>query len=242
MELRNLTPHAITMIGVDGAETTLPPSGTVARVAQTPGAPHAVEGVPVTVLGAPTWGEVTNLPDPEASVLLIVSGMVAARVPHRRDVVSPDTGPTARREAGQVTGVRALVCAAEEPAREACLAHARQMTIALAREREAATWLTATEADAFATPWREHDALVAAEREHHRATLAAATAERERLEHEALRCDGLDAHLAHAREVEAAAAAEFEEAEGEVTSSPVLDPAGVCGYCGGAGSCSQCGR
>jgi hypothetical protein len=40
MKYVNLTPHAISFRRPDGSTETFPPSGTVARVASTPGAPR----------------------------------------------------------------------------------------------------------------------------------------------------------------------------------------------------------
>ena len=53
------------------------------------------------------YGEVEGLPEPQPGVLYIVSMLVAQRV-MRADVVSPDSGPTAIRENGQIVAVRAL--------------------------------------------------------------------------------------------------------------------------------------
>lgn len=120
MRLKNLTPHPIVLVGreITGpaewteTETTVPPSGTVARVGSIPGevAERVAHGVPV--MTAPTWGEVEGLPAPEPGVLLIVSGLVAGRCVGRADVVSPGTGPAdepIRNSDGQIFAVTRLI-------------------------------------------------------------------------------------------------------------------------------------
>lgn len=112
VELRpiNLTPHDIVVVSAcDNSRTSIPPSGTVARVSTT----ECVVGVcPAT--GAPivqrTLGDVTGLP-PEGTPC-IVSAMVAAAVPGRRGVFAPDSGSTAiRDERGLVVAVTRLIAA-----------------------------------------------------------------------------------------------------------------------------------
>jgi hypothetical protein len=54
---------------------------------------------------------VEGLPDPVAGVVYIVSGRVLSELAGSRpDVVSPDTGPDAIRENGQIKAVRGFVC------------------------------------------------------------------------------------------------------------------------------------
>lgn len=68
MQLVNLTPHAIILAAIDGTRTTIPPSGTVARVSSTPGQPQIVDGVPVPVYTRQTWGDVVGIPDATAPI------------------------------------------------------------------------------------------------------------------------------------------------------------------------------
>jgi len=106
----NLTPHAIT-IAVGDRVVTLPPSGTVARVATVETAAGAVviDGVTVPVV-LPAYGAVLGLP--EEGVPCIVSAMVRGAVPGRRGVYAPDTGATALRTAGgQIQAVVRLIAA-----------------------------------------------------------------------------------------------------------------------------------
>ncbi len=110
----NLTPHAITLISAEGVDTIIPPSGTVARVASTPGTVGERDGFPCAVASPTVFGEVTGLPAPTAGTSFIVSGMVATALAGqgRSDVFAPGTGPndnTRRNEAGHVTGVTRLI-------------------------------------------------------------------------------------------------------------------------------------
>lgn len=113
MNLINLTPHPITLRGPDGAETVIPPSGTVARVATTPGKEIEYHGVFCPVYSAPITGAVTGLPPAAPDTLLIVSGVVADAVGgSRNDVVRPGTGPAdgaIRDGEGRITAVTRLV-------------------------------------------------------------------------------------------------------------------------------------
>lgn len=108
MKFVNLTPHAITVRLADGTDRTFAPSGTVARVATTPGVdlPDA-DGIPCR--SAQTWGEVEGLPAPADDTVLIVSALVLVRV-SRQDVFAPDTGSDAiRNDKGQIVAVRRLL-------------------------------------------------------------------------------------------------------------------------------------
>src|SRR5690606_38988985 len=119
MKLMNVTKHPISLANEAGEIiATLPPSGIEARVAVTPGAPEAIDGIPVPVMGLPTYGEVVDLPPPEEGVLYIASLIVCQRA-GRADVVQPGTGPGDHpvREGGNVVAVRRLVSHAA-PAKE----------------------------------------------------------------------------------------------------------------------------
>ena len=76
MEIRNLTPHAIHVLGEDSQVVlTLPASGVVARAATSRSCVGAVDvdGVAVPV-NATSFGDVTGLPDPQPGVAFVVSG------------------------------------------------------------------------------------------------------------------------------------------------------------------------
>ena len=105
MDIKNLTPHNITCELADGQRVTFQPAGAPARVATTQEEVGQVAGIP---LRRTAWGAVQGLPAPEEGVIYITSALVADRA-RRADVVSPDTGPTAIREGGQVVAVRAFV-------------------------------------------------------------------------------------------------------------------------------------
>ena len=104
MKIINLTPHPITL-DVDGATTTFPTSGIVARVAQsTEETGLVIAGAPV---GTSTFGNV-EMPAPEADTYYIVSAMVLTALGgSRKDVIAPRTDATAiRNEAGHIIAVR----------------------------------------------------------------------------------------------------------------------------------------
>lgn len=105
MNIKNLTPHAIVVELADGQRVTFPPAGAPARVSTTQEEVGSIAGIP---LRRTAWGEVAGLPAPEEGVIYITSALVADRA-RRADVVSPDTGPTAIRENGQIVAVRAFV-------------------------------------------------------------------------------------------------------------------------------------
>jgi hypothetical protein len=100
--IKNLTPHALTLVSETGTETF--PSEGLARCAQATQSAGDHEGIPLvnTVFGA-----VDGLPDPEPGVLYVVSALVRAAVPSRTDVASP--GDLVRDSAGAVIGCRCLV-------------------------------------------------------------------------------------------------------------------------------------
>jgi hypothetical protein len=96
--LRNLTPHPITFSGViDGGPKmiTIDPTNQPCRVETESHTRGMIDGtIPVQ---CQTYGAVTNLPDPAANVMYVVSGMVlhAMRIKGdtRQDVIAPATGP-----------------------------------------------------------------------------------------------------------------------------------------------------
>jgi hypothetical protein len=118
MKLVNLTPHPIVLQAKDGSRTAIEPSGSVARVASTPG--QLVDwGLPVPVAMPQTWGSVEGLPEFEEGTLYIVSLLLLGRpeVQARGDCLAPGTGPNdgAVRVAdgprkGQIEAVTRLVC------------------------------------------------------------------------------------------------------------------------------------
>jgi hypothetical protein len=110
MTIVNLTPHAVIVRQPDGSDLSLPPDGTIARVAATEVLTGAViAGVDVA---RRTFGDVTGLPDPTPGVVFVVSSLVLTAVSGRPDVVAPDTGPTAIRSPdGRILAVTRFVTA-----------------------------------------------------------------------------------------------------------------------------------
>ena len=100
MALINLTPHEIVLVG----GPTIPPSGAVARVASVATWAGEFEGV---ALSRVAFGDVQNLPTPQAGVIYIVSALVRAAVPSRADVASP--GELVRSADGQPVGCKGLI-------------------------------------------------------------------------------------------------------------------------------------
>lgn len=103
--LVNLTPHLITLRAKDGSETTIPPSGTVARVVTNESVVGRYNGVPVV---RREFGTVEGLPTDGSPC--IVSSVVLSAIPAgTKGVYAPDTGPTAIRKSGQIVAVTRLV-------------------------------------------------------------------------------------------------------------------------------------
>jgi hypothetical protein len=105
MNMKNLTPHALTLVGANGT-LVVPPSGVIARLAvtRTALAPVLVDGINLPI-SLPIMGEVTDLPSAEDGVILVVSALVAGAV-NRPDVMSP--GELIRDDGGNVIGAKGL--------------------------------------------------------------------------------------------------------------------------------------
>jgi len=104
----NLTPHPI-VIKTPNRDITIPPQGTVARVAVSQVKVGEIDDIPVV---KNTYGDVVGLPDPAPNTVYVVSGLVlsALQGKGRSDVVAPDTGPTAIRDnQGRIIAVTRLV-------------------------------------------------------------------------------------------------------------------------------------
>lgn len=108
IDLRNLTPHPVTLMDTESVAMTIPPTGVVPRVPLTRqeidviGTRHGRVRMTETRRGAGVIG----LPDPTDGVLLIVSRVTAEAAPDRLDLVFPDD--LLRDAAGHVVGARAL--------------------------------------------------------------------------------------------------------------------------------------
>ncbi len=100
MNIINLTPHTINI-----GTLAIPASGHIARVAVTRRPLGDIDGIPTY---APTFGDVTGLPDMATDTIYIVSAMVRSHpaLADRLDVCSP--GQPVRDDAGQIIGCDGL--------------------------------------------------------------------------------------------------------------------------------------
>ena len=106
--IRNLTPHAVRLIGNDSA-TELPPDGPPARLVLAPDVQDGdvvVNGVTMPLVRTSATADVVNLPEPVPGVLLIVARPVAEALLDRDDLLYPHRA--VRDENGTVVGCRAL--------------------------------------------------------------------------------------------------------------------------------------
>lgn len=102
-QIINLTPHTIKVVNADNEVIReYPASGTLARVATIAKVVDTIDGIPVMET---TFGDVTGLPDFQEGIVYLVS-LVVAQAVNRRDLICPDTGPTAYRENGLIVGIR----------------------------------------------------------------------------------------------------------------------------------------
>lgn len=102
MKFVNLTPHALTL----NSGAVYAASGKVARVSNSFGAFDADNICTVS------YGEITDLPEPQAGTLYIVSALVlaAAKAAGRTDCIAPATGhPDCKRENGFILSVPGFV-------------------------------------------------------------------------------------------------------------------------------------
>ena len=104
MMLVNLTPHTVNVILPSGEVRDIPASGQVARCRQSDKLAFTIDGViPVTYQ---TFGNVEGLPDRQDKTFYIVSRLVAAACPDRKDLLIP--GPLVRNSEGQPIGCQGL--------------------------------------------------------------------------------------------------------------------------------------
>ena len=104
-KLINLCPHTIDILNEAGMPAlTVTPSGTVARVSQREEVVDFPD-MPCRVTRQ-VFGEVVDLPESQPGVCFIVSRLVAAACPERKDLVIP--GPLVRDESGNPIGCRGL--------------------------------------------------------------------------------------------------------------------------------------
>jgi len=107
MKVVNLTPHVINIADLVGnIVRSIEPAGQAARVTTSNVKGTPIDGIPFVET---FFGQVENLPEPQKDTIYVVSQIVIAAVPERRDLVRPDTGPSCVRDAeGKIIAVRAL--------------------------------------------------------------------------------------------------------------------------------------
>lgn len=100
MRIINLTPHTINLYRGEEMIMAIPSSG-VARVNSTSQVIGEINGFPIR---RNVYGEITDLPDPEAGTIYVVSALVAQAAKDRKDLLIVDD--TVRNENGQIIGCR----------------------------------------------------------------------------------------------------------------------------------------
>lgn len=102
MKIKNMTPHSVNLL-INGEYVEYPPCGVVPRIStiEVP-----IEGDYPFEAVTVKYGDIQDLPDPEADVILIVSKMCADSRPHRRDLWYP--ARLVRDDAGRIIGCDAL--------------------------------------------------------------------------------------------------------------------------------------
>lgn len=100
----NCTPHSLCFVN-DAGEVirVVEPSGILPRVSSTISVVGDIDGIPDEVT---SYGEVVGLPEKQDDTILVVSAMVAARVPDRDDIRIP--GRQVRDDKGHIIGCKSL--------------------------------------------------------------------------------------------------------------------------------------
>lgn len=96
MKFINLTIHDVVVLNEKGEKVVIPPSGIEARIKTKETYSETVDGIKIY---DQELFEIEGLPEPQEGVYYIASMplRLAARVLGRTDVLSPDTGKTAKR-------------------------------------------------------------------------------------------------------------------------------------------------
>ena len=104
MTIMNCTPHTVNFVNDAGEVVrSIEPSGILPRVSSSINLVGDIDGIPDEET---VYGEVTDLPEKQDGVILIVSAMVASRLPDRDDLRVP--GRQVRNDRGQVIGCKSL--------------------------------------------------------------------------------------------------------------------------------------
>lgn len=100
----NCTPHAISFVDDAGKVIrVVEPSGILPRVSSAVTVVGDIDGIPDEVT---TYGQVVGLPEKREGVIMVVSAMVAARLPDRDDIRIP--GRQVRDDQGRIIGCKSL--------------------------------------------------------------------------------------------------------------------------------------
>lgn len=110
MTFVNLTPHAVTVIGDDGTVIAdIPPSGVVARIAESATPSGMGDGIPLTEV---TLGDIEGLGEPARDVNYIVSRALAMGAMGAPGGIIGDLwypfGQVFDKESGRIIGCRSL--------------------------------------------------------------------------------------------------------------------------------------
>lgn len=104
MTIINCTPHALTFVNTVGEVIrSIAPSGILPRVSSAVTVVGDIDGIPDEVT---SYGEVVDLPEKRDDTILVVSAMVAARLPDRDDIRIP--GRQVRDAQGRIIGCQSL--------------------------------------------------------------------------------------------------------------------------------------
>lgn len=104
MTIVNCTPHALTFVSNAGEVIrSIAPSGILPRVSSAVTVVGDIDGIPDEVT---SYGEVVDLPEKRDDTILVVSAMVAARLPDRDDIRIP--GRQVRDAQGRIIGCQSL--------------------------------------------------------------------------------------------------------------------------------------
>ncbi len=98
MQIINTTPHSVSV-----NSTIIPSSGMLVRVSSVSQDAGEFAGIPLV---RTCYGEVVGLPDEQDGVMYIVSGLVRAALPDRKDLASP--AKLIRNDKGEIIGCGAL--------------------------------------------------------------------------------------------------------------------------------------
>lgn len=114
MKIRNFTPHPVTLISPNSSASIMASEGVARCIEVRRPIGNDLDGIGGKVeegdealpLYETAFGEVTGLPEPELTTILVVSRAVCEALPHRTDLFCPDK--IVRNEQGQIIGAEAL--------------------------------------------------------------------------------------------------------------------------------------